>query len=100
MAQEDILKLARSMHTFGHQDTMVGVDGERAEVEDFVMRRTECDPVRLRVRSVSLMPPNVGGLQGDGHVANTEVESTQSAAVLISDQHSSSELGISATAEG
>jgi hypothetical protein len=100
MPQEHFLELASTMRLLGHQYSMIRVDSECTQVKDFVMQGAKRDSICFSVRSSRLVPLDVGCLQGDGHVANAQIESTQGTAVFVSNQHLGMEPGIARPVNG
>ena len=83
MPQEDLLELPCTMHERRDENAIVLVNSEGAQIEHFVMERTERDSIGFGVWPTSLVPPNVRCLQSDRHVAYAEVESAEGTAVFV-----------------
>src|SRR5262249_21167933 len=87
VAQENLLKAAGAIDLVGHQQDAVG-DGERSQVERFVMQSAQGQAVAFRVGSTGLVPAYVRCIQSDGYGPQTHIETADGTAVLVSLEHS------------
>jgi hypothetical protein len=88
VAEQGLFELAGTMHERGDEHTMVQVDCEGAQIEEFVMQGAERQTIGFGVRAACLMPLDVGRIKPDRDVAYPNVEAAESAPVLVRREHS------------
>lgn len=77
-----------------HNPALGRLDGEGTKIEQFVMKRTKAESIRLDVGATCRVPLDVCAFKPCWHVADSQIEAADTTAVFISHQDFLSECRV------